>query len=84
MVGLPANPIMPLQLCAGWLRGLESTGLRREGGTQADCDRRHRFRQFAMIRLIDQTANQGQRVVSPAVAWYVWLATIDLMLEAVE
>lgn len=56
----------------------------RIGSTQADYDRQHRFQQFVMIRLYDQTTNQGQRVVSPAVEWYVWLATIDLVLEAME
>lgn len=76
---------MLLQLCAGWLRGLESTGSRRESAVHrptvtADTD----LNSFAMIRLIDQTTNQGQRVVSPAAAWYVWLATIDLMLEDIE
>lgn len=69
----------------GLVEGIRKQRLEeRIGGAQADCDRRHRCQQFAMIQLIDQTANQGERVVSPAATWYVWLVTIDLMLEAME
>lgn len=69
----------------GLVEGIRKQRLEeRIGGAQADCDRRHRCQQFAMIQLIDQTANQGERVISPAATWYVWLVTIDLMLEAME
>lgn len=76
---------MPPQLCEGWLRRLEPKGLRGESAAhRPDCDRRHRCRHLGMIPLIDRRANQGERVISPAATWYVWLVTIDRMFEAVE